>query len=569
LGSSRALAAACALAACGGGGATPETGPPSVVYTDVTASSGVDFVHENGMFGRKFFPETVGSGLALFDADGDGRLDLLFVNQRRWSGHEEEYREPPSRRPTLRLYRNRGGWKFEDVTEAAGLDVECFGMGTAVADVEGDGDADLVVTALGDLLFFRNEGGRFVERAREAGLVTPRWGHRGTPEHPMWGTSAAFLDFDRDGVLDLFVCGYIRWCEETEIFTSYDGVTKVFTTPDLYPGESSRLFRGLGGGRYEDMTEAAGVHHPRGKSLGVAVADVNDDGWPDVVVANDTQPNDLYLNEGGCFRDVALEAGVGVDPNGKARAGMGVDVGLLSGEERQTIAIGNFSHEGTSLYREARVLAFVDEAGTAGLARATRLSLTFGLLFLDFDLDGRLDLALANGHIEPDIRKTVPDVTYAQPPQLFWNDGGSRFLDVSQAAGFTRPLVGRGLAAGDLDDDGDLDLVFTQNGGPPALYRCDRSGAAARNRFLQVRLVGREKNRDAIGSVLRARIGDRVLERWVRSGSSYLSQGELTATFGLGAADRVDRLEVRWPTGKESAVERVEASPPVLVLEEP
>ena len=565
------LAALLPLAACGDEptASKPEPSLPSVAFTDVTAESGVDFVHENGMFGKKFLPETMGSGVALLDADGDGRLDLLFVNQRRWPGHEAEYAAPPARRPTLRLFRNLGGLRFEDATEASGLAVECFGMGAAVGDADADGDLDLVVTGLEGLLFFRNEGGRFVESAEAAGLRFPGWGHRAPGEHPAWTTSAAFLDFDRDGVLDLFVAAYVRWCEETEIFTSYDGKSKAFTTPDLYPGESCRLFRGLGGGRFEDVTESAGVFKPRGKSLGVAVGDVNDDGWPDVVVANDTQPNFLLVNERGRFRDAALEAGVGFDPTGRARAGMGVDVVRLDGEEGRTIAIGNFAQEGTSLYRGTRDLAFADEAKRAGIAQPSWLRLTFGLLFLDADLDGRLDLLLANGHIEPDIGTIQPAVAYVQPPLLFWNRGEGRFLDVTKVVGLDRPLVARGLAAGDLDGDGDLDLVFTQNGGPAAIYRCDRAGESARHRFLRVRLVGKGGNREALGAVLRATFGGRTEERAVRSGSSYLSEGERVATFGLGTAGRVDRLEVRWPSGRTTILENVEASRTPLVLEDP
>ncbi|HKE02366.1 MAG TPA: VCBS repeat-containing protein, partial [Planctomycetota bacterium] len=456
--------------ACGDGGAQPSARPARgaatkaespVAYVDVTAGSGIDFVHENGSFGRKWLPETMGSGAALLDFDSDGKLDVLFVNQRRWPGHESEYAAPASRPATLRLFRNQGGLKFEDATERAGLAVSVFGMGAAAADVDGDGDPDLVVTALGDLLFFRNDGGRFVECAKDAGLATPRWRDKDGNEHPLWSTAAAFLDYDRDGVLDLFVAAYVKWSEKTDIFATLDGTTKAFTTPDLYPGDSSRLYRGLGAGRFEDVTDAAGVRKPDGKSLGVAVADLDDDGAPDLVVANDTQPNFLYRNEGGRFRDLGLESGIAYDASGRARAGMGIDAARPEGAGPWTIAIANFSREPLSLFRERPKLTFSDDAGIAGLAEASFLPLKFGLAFLDADLDGRLDVALANGHIEPTIQATQSDVPYAQAPQLFWNRGGGRFDDVSKTAGLTRPLVGRGLAAGDLDGDGDSDLVLT------------------------------------------------------------------------------------------------------------
>ncbi|HKD99504.1 MAG TPA: CRTAC1 family protein, partial [Planctomycetota bacterium] len=500
--------------------------------------------------------------------DGDGRLDLLFVNQRRWPGHEADYPSPASRPATPRLYRNAGDGRFEDATEAAGLAVEMCGMGAAAADVDGDGDQDLVVTALGDTKLFRNDGGKFVECAREAGLVTPRWKDKDGVEHPMWGTSAAFLDYDRDGVLDLFVAAYVKWSEATDIYATLDGSTKAFTTPDLYPGDASRLYRGLGGGRFEDVTERAGVFNPNGKSLGVAVCDVDDDGWPDLAVANDTQPNFLYRNDRGRFRDIGPAAAVAYDSNGRARAGMGIDAVRLVPGGGTALAIGNFSLEPVSLFVEKGNLVFADDAGVAGLANPTWLSLTFGLAFVDVDLDGRLDLAIANGHIEPTVQSVQREVSYAQRPQLFWNRGDGRFHDLSASAGeaFQHPLVGRGLAAGDLDGDGDPDLAITQNGGPAVVLRCDRGGAAKEHRFLRVKPVGKDGNLDALGAVVRATYGGRTEERVVRTGSSYLSQSETVATFGLGASTFVERLEVRWPWGALTRLERVPASAEPLVV---
>ena len=554
------------------GGAPPSepNDPRTVTFVDVTESCGIRFVHENGSFGKKWLPETMGSGVALFDADGDGRLDVFFVNQRRWPGEEANYTATESRPATPRLFRNLGNWRFEDSTAAAGLAVPMIGMGAAAADVDGDGDEDLVVTTLGDTLLFRNDGGRFTECARESGITTPRWRDKVGNEHPMWGTAVTFLDYDRDGVLDLFVGAYVKWSRETDIFTSLDGTTKAFTTPDLYPGDASRLYRGTGSGRFADVSEEAGIAQPNGKSLGVAVCDIDDDGWPDLVVANDTQPNFLYHNESGRFRDVGLKSGVAYDANGRARAGMGIDTARRPPGGATAIAIGNFSQEPVSLFVDQGGGFFADEAGPAGLAIPTFLPLTFGVAFVDVDLDGGLDLLLANGHIEPTIQAVRPDVTYAERPQLFLGLGDGKFRERTAAAGdpFARALVGRGLAAGDLDGDGDADLVITQNGGPAVVLRCDRSGAAAENHALRIRLIGKVGNRDALGSRVRATFAGRTEERLVRTGSSYLSQSDTTITFGLGRATKIDRLEVRFPTGEVRTLDNIPASGEVLVVRE-
>jgi hypothetical protein len=361
----------------------------------------------------------------------------------------------------------------------------------------------------------------------------------------------------------------VKWSESTDIFATLDGTTKAFTTPDLYPGDSSRLYRGLGAGAFEDVTERAGVHDPRGKALGAAVGDIDGDGWIDVAVANDTHPNFLFRNEGGRFREIAKEAGVAYDASGRARAGMGIDVARLPPERRTAIAIGNFTGEPLSLYVESGPCEFTESAARAGLAAATTLPLTFGLAFLDVDLDGTLDLALANGHIEPTIASIQRETSYAQAPSLFLGRADGTFRDVARAAGppFARPIVGRGLAAADLDSDGDPDLALSQNGGRARVLRCDRAGAASAHRFLRLRLRGPAGNPAALGAVVRATVAGRTIERTVRTGSSYLSQSETSLVLGLGASASVEQLEVLWPDGRTTRRRDIAASGEPLVLE--
>jgi hypothetical protein len=384
----------------------------------------------------------------------------------------------------------------------------------------------------------------------EAG-VTGNSQRAGDP--PAWSTSAAWVDVDRDGRLDLFVCNYVKWTPETDLFTTLDGKTKSYATPEQYQGETCRLYRNLDGRRFKDITETAGVLNPDGKALGVAVADFNDDGWPDLAVSNDTQPNFLYLNKGdGTFTNVALQAGVAYDEAGRARAGMGIDVADVTNKGRLSIAIGNFAREPLSLYTQISNELFQDLAGAARLTKPTVLMLTFGLLFADFDLDGYADLAVANGHIEPEINAVQQDITFAQRPQLFRNNGRRQFVDISDQAGeaFAEPIVGRGVAAADIDDDGDGDLLITVNGGSPKLLRNECKDA----NWIKIRLLGNSPNLDAVGATVTVWAGDLVQRKMVRTGSSYLSQSEANPiVFGLGAHSQADSLAIRWPTsGKTS-----------------
>ncbi|MCI0693384.1 CRTAC1 family protein [candidate division KSB1 bacterium] len=516
--------------------------PATIHFTDITSAAGIHFTHETGAFGKKWMPETLGSGGGFLDYDSDGRPDIFLVNGSYWPGHEKS-----GKPPTPRLYRNLGNGRFKDVTSEAGLDFTIYGMGCALGDYDSDGDTDIYLAAVGDNKLLRNERGKFTEVTADA-EVTGSSERR--DESPAWSTSAAWVDVDRDGRLDLFVCNYVKWTPETDLFTTLDGKTKSYATPEQYQGETCRLYRNLDGRRFKDVTEAAGVFNPDGKSLGVAIADFNDDGWPDLVVANDTQPNFLYLNKGnGAFTNMALQAGVAYDEAGRARAGMGIDVADLANQGNLAIAIGNFSREPLSLYTQINKELFQDLAGAARLTKSTLLTLTFGLLFADFDLDGYADLAVANGHIEPEINAVQQDITFAQRPQLFRNNGRGQFVDISDQAGeaFAKPIVGRGLAAADIDNDGDTDLLVTVNGGSPMLLRSDAGEAAAN--WIKIRLLGDAPNLDAVGAAVTVWAGELVQRKMVRTGSSYLSQSESNPIiFGLGPHSQTDSIAVRWPT---------------------
>ncbi len=533
--------------------------PPPITFSDFTEEAGIDFRHETGASGQKWMPESMGSGCALFDYDGDGDLDLLLINGTPWSGAAGSV-------PTSRLYRNWGDGRFEDVTRSAGLSFSLYGMGCAAGDYDGDGDLDLYLTAVGENRLLQNEGGRFEDATARAGVAGGRWRSEGGKESPEWSTGTAWVDVDGDGWIDLFVCNYVRWSPETDLFTTIDGVNKSYATPQPYEGSTCRLYRNRGDGSFEEVTKRAGVYNPKGKSLGVAVADFNGDGHPDLVVTNDTQPNFLYRNRGdGTFEEVGLASGIAYDEAGRARAGMGVDVGSLDNDGKLAIAIGNFSREPVSFYRQSWEDFFIDEAGRRQIARSTLLPLTFGLLFFDYDLDGYLDLVLANGHLEPEINRVQKEITYAQQTQLFWNDGGGRFQDVTDQSGnaFALRVVGRGLAYGDVDGDGDLDLVLAANGGPAVLMRNEGPAGGA----VRVHLRGAAPNRQALGAVVTAVAGDLEQRAMVRTGSSYLSQSETTLTFGLGARTRVDRLSVRWPEGRVETSEGLEAGATYVVEE--
>jgi hypothetical protein len=507
---------------------------PGFRLTDVTAAAGLQFRHNSGAYGGKLLPETLGAGCAFLDYDVDGWPDILLINGMDWPGHKRQ-------RSTLRLYRNNRNGTFTDVTKAAGLDVEMYGMGVAVGDYNNDGFPDLLVTCVGQNRLFRNTGkGTFVDATRASGL----------DGRTAFSTSAMWVDYDRDGLLDLFVCNYVKWSAEHDVFCSLNGKQKSYCTPEAYRGETCWLFRNRGNGTFEDVTAKSGIFDSSSKALGVAMLDDTGDGWPDLFVANDTQPNKLYRNlRNGTFKDVGLEAGVALSEDGRARAGMGVDTGDFDNSGRTGIVVTNFDNEMIGLYRAQSAGLFQDVARRAGVGFASLTTLGFGCLLADFDLDGRLDLAVANGHIDETVRNIRGNVGYAQPAQLFLNQGNGTFRDVAPSLGgaFVAPRVGRGLACGDFDRDGDVDLLMTTNNGPAVLFRNDQTGG---NRSVRFRLTGTKSNRDAIGATVRITAGGVSQARMVKSGSSYLSQSELPVTFGVGRRDRIDRVVIAWPSGR-------------------
>ncbi len=529
-----------------------------VEFTDVTAQANIKFRHNNGAYGKKYMPETNGSGCAFLDYDNDGWQDILFVNSMDFED------APKKRKSVMALYHNDRNGSFTDVTAAAGLAKPMYGMGVAIGDYDNDGWLDIYITCLGPNHLFKNLGaGKFAD-------VTAKTGVAGAPTD--FSTSAAWLDYDKDGRLDLFVANYVEWSIETDQHCTLDGMNKSYCTPEKYKGQSARLYRNLGG-RFEDVSEKAGVADPSGKSLGVAVFDFDKDSWPDIFVANDTQPNKLYKNNGkGAFTDVATVAGVAFSEEGKARAGMGVDFSDYDGSGYPSVAVGNFSNEMLGLYRnEGKTGLFVDEAPSSTLGQATMLSLTFGLFFFDYDLDGRPDLFLANGHVADDINKVQPKITYAMQPKLFHNDGKKKFTEVSRKSGkpFAKPIVARGAAYGDYDNDGDLDVIVTTNGGPAYLLRNEGGN---QSRFARFKALGggggAGSNRDGIGAKITLFLSDGS-KQWqaVHSGSSYCSQSELALTFGLGRNDKIDRVEIEWPSGKVEKLANLTANQLYVVKE--
>jgi len=525
---------------------------PEAKFTDVTASSGVNFIHYSGAYGDKLLPETMGGGVAFFDFDNDGDADLLFISGTDWAWSTKKAAKPP----TMALYRNDGKGRFEEVTAGSGLDVSFFGMAPVVGDFDNDGLVDLFVTGVGGNHLFRNlGGGKFADVTKESGVG-------GLPTD--WSTCAAWFDYDNDGKLDLFVGHYVKWSKEIDLEVGYkiDGVSRAYGQPMNFQGTFASLYHNEGGGKFSDASAKSGVQVknastgvPTAKSLGVAPVDINGDGWMDFVVANDTVQNFVFTNaHDGTFREIGGLSGVAFDVNGQTRGAMGIDAARYRNDHTLGIAIGNFANEMTAMCVSQRdPSTFNDEAIQEGVGPASRLLLKFGVFFFDYDLDGRLDLLTANGHLEEEITKVQASQKYRQPAQLFWNNGAGFSVVTPEKAGndLFKPIVGRGSAYADIDGDGDQDVVHTQVNGAPLLLRNDQSLG---HHFLRFKLVGKKSNRDAIGAWVRLKLGKETLSRQVMPTRSYLSQSELPVTIGLGKATQFSDLEITWPGGEKQTV---------------
>jgi hypothetical protein len=528
---------------------------PRVRFTEVTAEAGIGFVHENGAVGEKLLPETLGGGAAFFDFDNDADEDLLFVNGRAWPWTKDS----ASRAATAVLYRNDGKGRFADVTGGSGLEESFYGMGVAVGDIDSDGWVDVFFTAVGTNHLYRNlGGGKFVN-------ITPGAGVGGVGGQ--WSTACALFDLENDGDLDLFVGNYVQWSREIDFEVGYkiDGATRAYAQPMNFQGSFPYLYRNEGNGKFSDVSEAAGVRvenpatgRPMAKTLGVAPVDLNRDGWMDLVVANDTVQNFVFTNRhDGTFEEVGAVSGIAFDSYGNARGAMGIDSGQFRNDTSLGIAIGNFANEMTALYvSQDRGTLFADEAIPEGIGPSSRLLLKFGLLLFDYDLDGWLDLLTANGHLDEEIVKLQRSQTYRQPAQLFWNTGAAAagFLTVgAERAGsdLFKPILGRGSACADIDGDGDMDVLLMQCGGGPLLLRNDQDLGHA---WVQLKLVGRASNRDAIGAWVTVRAGGVTQSRQVMPTRSYLSQSTLVLTFGLGRATAIESAEVTWPGGRTESL---------------
>ena len=518
-----------------------------VRFTDVTAELGIEFRHVNGERGKKYFIEPIGSGVALFDFDNDTDLDLYFVNGSDLPGMTS------SIPPTNRFYRNDGG-TFTDITDEASVGDTGYGLGCCAGDYNNDGFTDLYVTNYGANVLYRNNGdGTFTDIANTAGV-----------DGDQFSSGCAFVDVDADGHLDLYVVNYVRFNPDTNPECSRQD-TPTYCTPEALPGVADVFYRNNGDGTFTDVSESIGIGTANGKGLGVVCGDIDNDGDVDIFVANDTTPNFLYRNErnGVAMTEDALFAGVALSEEGRAYSGMGANLGDFDNDGYLDIVITNFQDQTNSLYHNAQGGFFTEMSFAKGIGERSLPYLAWGVDFMDANNDGWLDLFIANGHLDDNIAEIDPIGTYAQPNQLFLNHRGIRFSEISDAA-ITQQKVSRGTAFGDIDNDGDVDIVVSNLKDTPTVLRNDSDNAS---QWLTVKLIGMHCNRDAIGTRVTLVSGGLTQMREVKSGSGYLSQNDLRLHFGLADATRIDTLTVRWLCGKVQTLQNVETNQ-VLVISE-
>ncbi|MDB5352413.1 MAG: hypothetical protein JWN86_3660 [Planctomycetota bacterium] len=538
----------------GGAGPTPPSGgtnpskpttptlsdqPPSLVFRDVSDSSGIRFVHASGLDGGRYYPASLGCGLALFDYDGDGKLDIYFCSNRKLPLSAE------NKAMGNRLYRNLGGMKFEDVTDKAKVGFRGFCHGAAVADVNGDGKPDLYLTTYGsNVLYLNNGDGTFRDASAGSGIdVKP------------WSSGAAFLDYDGDGKLDLYVTRYARWTEAGP--HKYCGDAKrgirVFCSPYDFTPERHLLFRGNGDGTFVDTTEKAGVVRRDGRGLGVVAADINHDGKTDLYVANDGCPNFLFINNGdGTFTDATESSGAATNGAGAVQGSMGVDIQDVDGDGQPELFVTNFRGEYNTLYQNLGGGNFQDVSAQAGIVKDSLAFVGWGCGLADFDNDGRPDMLVANGEIDDNLRQFGQEVDFDQPTVVWRNMGRSKFVRVMNPGPFfAKDHNARGAAFGDLDDDGDLDVVLILTDGKPAVLSNE---SVNQGNWIRFALEGSRGNRDAIGATVEVYAGGQVFQRLVRGGDSYLSVNDRRALIGIGTLDRVDRVEILWPGGRKTTL---------------
>jgi len=521
-----------------------------ITFTDITKAAGITWRHCNGAFGMRYMPEIKGSGCAIIDYNNDGWPDLLFINAQHWPGHRV------ANEPTMALYRNNKDGTFTDVTAEAGLAIPMFGMGVAVGDYDNDGWDDIFVTTYGTNHLFHNDHGVFKDVSKEARIANDTG----------WHTSAMFIDYDNDGKLDLFVCSYVNWTVANDLFCTNGIPQKTYCTPELFSGRTSHLYHNNGDGTFTDVTKSSHIENPNGKALGVAMMDYNNDGYQDIVVACDLAHNMLFRNnKDGTFMDVGYEAGIACDDLGRTRSGMGIDCGDLDNDGMQTIVIGNFSSEADWVYKQIKTDVFADRAEISGIGPPSIDLLKFAIVFADFDHDGYLDVLGANGHIRPEVRQ-YSQITFPEPMQLFRNLGNGKFTEIAHLmqGPLNNEIVGRGIALGDLFNNGNIDVVATSNGNAPEVLRNDTKNG---NAYLGVHLRGVHANRDGIGAVITAVYRGGRQMQCVRSGSSYCSASQLMANFGLGAFNTVDSLIVRWNAVSADTLTNIAANQTIVVTE--